>query len=30
MPSFFGFMMWSAMVLIPVFVLLTYLFIAPP
>jgi Na+/H+ antiporter NhaD/arsenite permease-like protein len=27
MPSFFGFMVWSALVLLPVFALLTYIFI---
>ncbi len=30
MPSFFGFMLWSGIVLLPVFGLITYLFVAPP
>jgi Na+/H+ antiporter NhaD/arsenite permease-like protein len=30
MPSFFGFMLWSGVVLLPVFGLITYLFVAPP
>ena len=30
MPSFFGFMLWSAVVLLPVFGLVTFLFVAPP
>jgi Na+/H+ antiporter NhaD/arsenite permease-like protein len=30
MPSFFGFMLWSAFVLLPVFGLITFLFVAPP
>ena len=29
MPSFFGFMVWSAAVLLPVFALVTFLFVAP-
>jgi Na+/H+ antiporter NhaD/arsenite permease-like protein len=30
MPSFFGFMLWSGVVLLPVFGLITWLFVAPP
>jgi hypothetical protein len=30
MPSFFGYMVWSALVLLPVFAILTWLWIAPP
>ena len=30
MPSFFGFMLWSGVVLLPVFGLITYLFVAQP
>ncbi len=30
MPSFFGYMGWSAAVLLPVFVLLTFVFAAKP
>jgi len=30
MPSFFGFMLWSGVVLLPVFGLITFLFVAPP
>jgi len=29
MPSFFGYMIWSCAVLLPVFVLITYLFVGP-
>ncbi len=29
MPSFFGFMLWSGVVLLPVFALITFLFVAP-
>jgi Na+/H+ antiporter NhaD/arsenite permease-like protein len=29
MPSFFGYLGWSIFVLVPVFVLVTYLFVAP-
>jgi Na+/H+ antiporter NhaD/arsenite permease-like protein len=30
MPSFFGYMVWSSLVLLPVFAILTWLWIAPP
>jgi Na+/H+ antiporter NhaD/arsenite permease-like protein len=30
MPSFFGYMVWSGAVMLPVLVLLTLLFVAPP
>jgi Na+/H+ antiporter NhaD/arsenite permease-like protein len=30
MPSFFGYMIWSALVLLPVFAILTWLWIVPP
>jgi len=30
MPSFFGYMAWSALVLLPVFAILTWLWILPP
>jgi Na+/H+ antiporter NhaD/arsenite permease-like protein len=30
MPSFFGFLLWSGVVLLPVFALITWLFVAPP
>ena len=30
MPSFFGFMLWSGVVLLPVFALLTFVFVARP
>jgi Na+/H+ antiporter NhaD/arsenite permease-like protein len=29
MPSFVGYMLWSGIVLLPVFVLLTFIFVAP-
>ena len=29
MPSFFGYMIWSIVVLVPVFVAMTYFFVAP-
>jgi Na+/H+ antiporter NhaD/arsenite permease-like protein len=30
MPSFFGYMVWSALVLLPVFAILTWVWVAPP
>jgi Na+/H+ antiporter NhaD/arsenite permease-like protein len=30
MPSFFGYLVWSSVVLVPVFVLLTYVFVGRP
>jgi Na+/H+ antiporter NhaD/arsenite permease-like protein len=30
MPSFFGFMLWSGVVLLPVFLLVTFLFVLAP
>jgi hypothetical protein len=30
MPSFFGFMMWSGAVLLPVFAVVTYVFLIGP
>ncbi len=30
MPSFFGYMLWSAVVLLPVFLALTFVFVAAP
>ncbi|MGB6890293.1 MAG: sodium:proton antiporter [Xanthobacteraceae bacterium] len=29
MPSFFGYMIWSIVVLVPLFVAMTYFFVAP-